>query len=102
MPKEAVRSDATDRDTLREMCRMRDITFHHAQKVLAADFQPERPGNEVYTVESFRRHAYLLTCDGEAIWEYDNFTRARAGYECEDPRFGPAIGRLTTAGDLIV
>jgi hypothetical protein len=29
---EAVKSDATDRDTLREMCRMRDIPFHHAQK----------------------------------------------------------------------
>ena len=79
----------------------REDRMHHAQKVLAANFHPERPGKEVYTVESFRRHAHLLTCDGEPIWEYDNFTRARNGYEYEDPRLGPAIGRLTTAGDLI-
>jgi len=75
--------------------------FDHAQKVLAADFQPERPGKEVYVVESFRRHAYLLTCDGEMIWDYDNFTRAREGYEHKNPKIGRAIGRLTTAGDLV-
>jgi hypothetical protein len=75
--------------------------FDHAQKVLAADFCPELPGKEVYTVESFRRHAYLLTCDGGILWDYDNFTRSRAGYEHPDPRIGRAIGRLTTAGDLI-
>jgi len=79
----------------------REDTFHHAQKVIAANLHPERPGKEVYTVESFRRHAFLLTCDGETIWDYDNFTRAREGYECEDERLGRAIGRLTTAGDLI-
>jgi hypothetical protein len=76
-------------------------TFHHAQKVIAANLHPERPGKEVYTVESYRRHAFLLTCDGETIWDYDNFTRAREGYEHTDPRLGRAIGRLTTAGDLI-
>lgn len=75
--------------------------FHHPQKILAANFHPARPGKEVYTVESFRRHAYLLTCDGETIWEYENFTTARPGYEYEDPELGSAIGRLTTAGDLI-
>lgn len=75
--------------------------FHHAQKVLAANLQPERSGREVYTVESYRRRAHLLTCDGETIWEYDNFTRVRQGYERQDSRFGQAIGRLTTAGDLI-
>lgn len=75
--------------------------FHHPQKVLAANLHPERQGKEVYTVESFRRHAYLLTCDGETIWEYNNFTQARKGYEYEDPRLGRAVGRLTTAGDLI-
>lgn len=79
----------------------RESQFHHTQKVFAANLQPERPGKEVYTVESFRRHAYLLTCDGENIWEYDNFTKARKGYEHEDPQIGRAIGRLTTAGDLI-
>jgi hypothetical protein len=75
--------------------------FHHTQKVLAADLHPDRPGLEVYTVESYRRHAYLLTCDGETIWEYDNFTRARPAYAYQDPRLGRAVGRLTTAGDLI-
>jgi len=73
----------------------------HAQKVLAADLQPDRPGKEVYTVESFRRRAFLFTCDGEPIWCYDNFTRVREGYEHENPERGRAIGRLTTAGDLI-
>ena len=73
--------------------------FDHAQKVLAANFQPERPGKEVYTVESFMRRAHLLTCDGEPIWMYDNFTRTREGYD--HPERGRAIGRLTTAGDLI-
>ena len=75
--------------------------FHHAQKVIAANFQPERPGKEVYTVESFRRHAFLLTCHGETIWDYGNFTTVRPEYEYEDPRLGRALGRLTTAGDLI-
>ncbi|MEW6355477.1 MAG: PQQ-binding-like beta-propeller repeat protein [Planctomycetota bacterium] len=79
----------------------REDRFHHAQKVIAANLHPERPGKEVYTVESFRRHAILLTRDGETIWDYDNFTRAREGYEYEDPILGRAIGRLTTAGDLI-
>lgn len=79
----------------------REQEFHHPQKVLAANLQPDRPGKEVYTVESYRRHAYLLTCDGETIWEYDNFTRAREGYEYKDRQLGRAIGRLTTAGDLI-
>jgi hypothetical protein len=79
----------------------RESRFHHAQKVLAANLHPHRPGKEIYIVESYRRHAYLLTCDGETIWEYDNFTTARKGYEYEDPRLGRAIGRLTTAGDLI-
>ncbi|MDO9541276.1 MAG: PQQ-binding-like beta-propeller repeat protein [Kiritimatiellia bacterium] len=79
----------------------REDKYHHAQKVLAADFQPDRPGKEIYIVESYRRHAFLLTCDGEMIWEYDNFTKAREGYEYEDPRLGRAIGRLTTAGDII-
>jgi hypothetical protein len=79
----------------------REDRFHHTQKVMAANLYPERPGKEVYTVESYRRHAYLLSCDGETIWEYDNFTRAREGYEYEDPRLGRAVGRLTTAGDLI-
>lgn len=75
--------------------------FHHAQKVMAADLHPDRPGKEVYTVESFTRRAHLLTCDGETLWTYDNFTRAREGYEHEDPQIGRAVGRLTTAGDLI-
>jgi len=76
-------------------------TLDHAQKVLAADLHPERPGKEVYTVESYRRHAYLLTCDGEILWDYDNFTRTRKAYAHQDPRIASAIGRLTTAGDLI-
>ncbi len=73
--------------------------FHHAQKVIAADLLPDLPGKEVYTVESYKRNAWLLTCDGEIIWKYDNFTKARQGYE--DARRGLAVGRLTTAGDLI-
>jgi len=79
----------------------REKDLHHAQKILAADLQPGRPGKEVYSVESFRRHAWLFSCDGEKLWEYDNFTRARPGYEYKDERLGPAVGRLTTAGDLI-
>ena len=79
----------------------REDRYHHAQKVIAANLHPERPGREVYTVESYRRHAFLMTCDGDQIWEYDNFTRARAGYERTDKDYGRAIGRLTTAGDLI-
>jgi hypothetical protein len=79
----------------------RESQFHHAQKVVAANLYPERPGKEIYIVESYRRHAYLLSCEGDMIWEYDNFTRSRKGYEYEDPRLGRAIGRLTTAGDLI-
>jgi hypothetical protein len=75
--------------------------FDHCQKVLAANLHPERPGKEVYTVESYRRRAYLLSCEGELLWEYDGFTRARPGYESLDPGVGRAIGRLTTAGDLI-
>ena len=75
--------------------------LHHPQKVLAANLRPELPGKEVYTVESFRRRAHLLTCDGETVWEYDNFTGAREGYESENSSIGRAIGRLTTAGDLV-
>jgi len=75
--------------------------FHHAQKVLAANLFPELPGKEVYTVESYRRNAYLLTCRGEIIWKYANFTRSHKGYESADPSRGSAIGRLTTAGDLV-
>jgi hypothetical protein len=78
----------------------RDV-LDHAQKVLAADLYPERPGKEVYTVESYRRHAYLLTCDGQVLWDYGDFTRAREKYASPDPRLGRAIGRLTTAGDLV-
>lgn len=73
----------------------------HAQKVIAADLHPERPGKEVYTVESFMRRAHLFTCDGEPLWQYDNFTRLREGCESANARFGRAIGRLTTAGDLV-
>jgi len=79
----------------------REDRHHHAQKVIAADLHPDRPGKEIYTVESYRRRAFLMTCDGEQIWEYDNFTRAREGYERTDREYGRAIGRLTTAGDLI-
>ena len=79
----------------------RQDTFHHAQKVIAADFQPERPGKECYTVESFRRRAWLMTCHGETLWCYDNFTRTREGHEHDNPLIGRNIGRLTTAGDLV-
>ena len=77
----------------------KEAELHHAQKVLTANFHPQRPGQEVYTVESFMRRAHLFTCDGEPIWTYDNFTRVREGFE--HPKYGRAIGRLTTAGDLI-
>jgi hypothetical protein len=66
---------------------------------LAARFLPELPGKQVYTVESYMRRAHLLNCDGETLWTYDNFTRTREGYEHQ--KYGRAIGRLTTAGDLI-
>jgi hypothetical protein len=75
--------------------------FDHAQKVLAADLRPEIPGKEVYTVESFKRRAHLLSCDADAIWTYENFTRVREGVVPPDPHRGQAIGRLTTAGDLV-
>ena len=77
----------------------RQDVYDHAQKVIAANFHPERPGKEVYTVESFMRRAHLLTCDGEPLWTYDNFTTVRDRYA--DEKLGKAIGRLTTAGDLI-
>ena len=75
--------------------------FEHPQKVLAADLHPERPGKEVYTAESYRRRAYLMDCEGELLWEYDNFTRARPGYESLDPIVGRSIGRLSTAATQI-
>ena len=75
--------------------------YDHAQKVLTQDLQPERPGHEVYTVESFVRRAHLMDCDGEPIWTYDNFTIVREGYESGIAGRGRAIGRLTTAGDFI-
>jgi len=80
-------------------CRGNDL--HHAQKVLAANLHDELPGKEVYTVESYRRRAHLLDSSGDTLWEYDNFTRARPAYASDHPEIGQAIGRLTTAGDLI-
>ncbi len=75
--------------------------YHHPQKVLAANLREDFPGKEVYTVESFKRCAHLLTCDGDPIWAYDNFTRTRKPYESATPGFEQSIGRLTTAGSLV-
>ena len=69
--------------------------FDHVQSTKAADIYPERPGKELYTVESFRLRSHLLSCDGELLWTYDNFSQVKEGLD------ESVVLRLTTAGDIL-
>ena len=66
--------------------------YDHMQKIIVADLFPEKPGREVYGVESFRRKSHLFSAYGERLWTYDNYTCL-----CD----GVPFGRLTTAGALL-
>ncbi len=70
----------------------RDL-LSHAQSIRVADFAPDVPGNEVYTVEKHGRRACLLSCRGESLWFYDNFSK---------PAEGSGAGIILTTASTVV
>jgi len=72
----------------------RRAEYEHGQKVIAAHLLPEEPGKNVYLAEKHAGRAHLLRSNGERIWTYSGFSRAR-------PEAKGVQTFLTSSGGLV-
>lgn len=70
----------------------RDL-LSHSQSIRVADFAPDVPGNQIYTVEKNSRRACLLSCRGEPLWFYNSFSQ---------PVRGSGAGIILTTASAVV